>query len=252
MKVIRDLSLVVILTQSLAFVACGPVTEDSPSGEISDTAGATADSHAQESANAAAATSEISQPTCDATPRQTEGPFYLDIGQIRREITEGKPGRPLLVVLNLVEAGSCAPIGDAVVDIWHTDAAGQYSGYRGQGDDGADTTGETFLRGRQVTDANGRVEFATIYPGWYPGRTAHIHFKAFTDARSLIASQMYFPDDISDSIFETEPYSARGPRRTTNSNDSVARSETAQHALMSHVTPNGNGYVATLTVGVAR
>ena len=80
-----------------------------------------------------------------------------------------------------MEAGSCAPIAGAMVDIWHTDGYGRYSGFRGQGSDGADTTGETFLRGTQVTDGDGLVEFETIYPGWYPGRTAHIHFKAYTE-----------------------------------------------------------------------
>ena len=94
-----------------------------------------------------------SEGECAITPRQTEGPYYLDVGQVRRDITEGKLGTPLLVRLHLVEAGSCAPIGDASVDIWHTDAEGQYSGFGGQGDDGTDTSGETFLRGTQVTDA---------------------------------------------------------------------------------------------------
>ena len=72
----------------------------------------------------------------DVTPGQTEGPYYLDVGKVRRDITEGKPGTPLVVALRLVEAGSCEPIRGAFVDIWHTDAAGQYSGFRGQGDDG--------------------------------------------------------------------------------------------------------------------
>ena len=120
----------------------------------------------------------------------------------------------VLVELQLVEAGSCEPIRDAVVDIWHPDPAGQYSGYRGPGDDGADTSGETFLRGMQITDANGLVEFVTIYPGWYPGRTVHVHIKAYTDQRSLVTSQMYFPDDITDIVYLAEPYSARGPRST--------------------------------------
>ena len=87
----------------------------------------------------------------------------------------------VLVKLRLVEAGSCEPIRDAIVEIWHPDAAGQYSGYRGPGDNRADTSGETLLRGMQITDTNGNVEFVTIYPGWYPGRTVHIHFKAYRD-----------------------------------------------------------------------
>ena len=235
MRVVRFTALAVML--ALAVVGCGPGPEHEATG--SGTA-------APETATAAA------EAVCEATPRQTEGPFYFDIGEIRREITEGKPGTPLLVALKVVEAGSCEPIRDVFVDIWHTDAAGQYSGYPGQGDDRADTSGETFLRGRQVTDAEGRVEFETIYPGWYPGRTVHIHFRAFTSEGRLIASQLYFPDEVSDAVFESEPYSARGPRRTTNTNDSVGRDDVALQALMGQLTSNGDGYVVSLTVGVVR
>jgi protocatechuate 3,4-dioxygenase beta subunit len=247
----RRLALVAVITVALALVACDS-TADGHIGKAEPATAASTGPRAEEPVATATAIAKISQPTCTATPRQTEGPFYFDIGEVRKDITEGKAGMPLMVVLHLVEAGSCAPIGDAKVDIWHTDALGQYSGYPGQGDDRADTSGETFLRGRQITDADGRVEFETIYPGWYPGRTVHIHFKAFTDGGNLIASQMYFPDDISDAVFETEPYSARGPRRTTNANDSVGRDETAQQALMGRITRNDNGYMATLTIGVTR
>ena len=192
-----------------------------------------------------------SEGVCDVTPRQTEGPYYLDVGQVRRDITEGKLGTPLLVKLHLVEAGSCAPIGDASVDIWHTDAEGQYSGFGGQGDDGADTSGETFLRGTQITDANGLVEFETVYPGWYPGRTAHIHFKAYTDEGSLVSSQMYFPDDISDAVYAAEPYSVREVRRTTNDNDGLTRNP-ASRVLLGDVMESGDGYVVSMVVGVER
>ena len=221
---------------ALAMVGCGPGSEELTAGVGS----------------AAVETAAAAEAVCEASPRQTEGPFYFDIGQIRREITEGKPGTALLVVLKVVEAGSCEPMRDVLVDIWHTDAAGRYSGYPGQGDDRADTSGETFLRGRQVTDAEGRVGFETIYPGWYPGRTVHIHFRAFTSEGRLIASQLYFPDEVSDAVFESKPYSARGPRGTRNTNDSVGRDAAAQPALMGQLTSNDDGYVVSLTVGVVR
>ena len=131
----------------------------------------------------------------------------------------------MVVALRVVEAGSCAPIGGAMVDIWHTDAYGRYSGFRGQGSDGADRTGETFLRGTQVTDADGWVEFETIYPGWYPGRTAHIHFRAYTEEGSLVASQLYFPDEVTDVVYSGEPYSLPGGRGTRNGNDGVLRGD---------------------------
>ena len=158
---------------------------------------------------------------------------------------------PLLVKLRLVEAGSCEPIRDAVVDIWHPDAAGQYSGYRGPGDDGPDTSGDTFLRGMQITDTNGIVEFETIYPGWYAGRTVHVHINAYTDQRSLVTSQMYFLDDITDIVYLAEPYSARGPRSTRNENDSILVGNPANLALLGHVAQYEDGYVVSLTIGVA-
>ena len=200
---------------------------------------------------AVAAPIEPDRPQCPITPRQTEGPFYFDIGMVRRDIIDGRPGTPLLVNLRLVEAGSCEPIGGATVDIWHTDAAGHYSGYPGQGDDRADTSGETFLRGRQITDANGLVEFETIYPGWYPGRTVHIHFKAFGDRWSL-ASQLYFPDEVSDAVFAREPYAARGSQDTPNPDDSILARDLQDHALMGQVTESGSGYAVSLTVGISR
>jgi len=185
------------------------------------------------------------QPDCVVTPRQTAGPFYFDTGLVRRNITEGRPGTPLQVAIRLVRAGSCEPIRDAVVDIWHADAVGQYSAYRGQGNAGTDTSGETFLRGIQVTDVDGLAEFKTIYPGSYSGRTVHIHFKAYTDERSFITSQMYFPDEATDAVFAAEPYATRGPRRTTNANDGIFSAD-----LLARVTQNENGFAASLTVGV--
>ncbi len=239
MNAFKFFAFVAFLTLSLAVVACSgaPTAGTSPG---------------QGPVISSAAPAEVAQPACSVTPLQTEGPYYFDAGQVRRDITEGKPGTPLLVAVHLVEAGSCAPIRDAVVDIWHPDAAGQYSGYRRQGDDGTDTSGETFLRGKQITDANGLVEFETIYPGWYPGRTVHIHFKAYEDDRSFVTSQMYFPDDITDVIYLAEPYSARGPRSTTNENDGILMGDPAKRALLGHLTQDGDRYVVSLTIGVVR
>ena len=241
MNTIRFLVLVVVTTLYLAVVACGSDSQDSTSGYASMAARATA-----------AARSEVTQPSCDTTPSQTEGPYYFDVGKVRRDITEGKPGTPLLVTLHLVEAGSCAPIRDAVVDIWHTDAAGLYSGFRGQVGDGVDTSGETFLRGTQITDADGLAEFETIYPGWYPGRTVHIHFKVYTSERTLVTSQMYFPDDVTDAVYLSEPYSARGPRRTTNESDRLPNDDSEYRTLLGQVTQDGDGFLVSLTIGVVR
>ena len=260
MKAFKFLALVVLLTLPFAVVACGgaPTATSPPTqGPVTSSAapvetGVGAEPPVGEPATISAAPADVTQLDCGITPLQTEGPYYFDAGQVRRDITEDKSGTPLLVVVHLVEAGSCAAIRDAVVDIWHPDAVGQYSGYRGQGDHGTDTSGKTFLRGKQITDANGFVEFETIYPGWYPGRTVHIHFKAYTDERTFVTSQMYFPDDITDVIYLVEPYSARGPRSTTNETDRILNGDSAYRALLGHVTQDGDRYVISLTIGVVR
>ena len=186
---------------------------------------------------------------CDQTPSQTEGPYYFDTGEFRRNITEGLPGTPLLVSLRLVETGSCEPVAGATVDIWHTSASGLYSGYPDQGEEG--TTGETFLRGKQVTDARGVAEFETIYPGWYPTRAVHIHFMAYTDEGRLVTSQLYFPDAVSEAVYQTEPYASRGPHPVTNADDGIFPGDLEDNTIVGQVTENREGYKVSLTVGVA-
>ena len=122
---------------------------------------------------------------CLLTPEVTEGPFYFDPRLLRPNIAEGKQGVPITLLLQIVDAG-CKPLNGARVDIWHCDATGVYSNYSGQGDDPEhqiSTEGQSFLRGTQLADPRGVVRFQSIYPGWYPGRTTHIHFKVFIDSR---------------------------------------------------------------------
>src|SRR5205085_5286710 len=113
---------------------------------------------------AAVATGAVS---CVLTPEMTEGPYYVPNEKVRRNITEGKPGAPLELRLTVVNASTCKPIKSAVVDIWHADGLGVYSGAV------ADNAGTNFLRGVQKTDANGLALFKSIYPGWYQGRAVH-------------------------------------------------------------------------------
>jgi len=178
---------------------------------------------------------------CVLTPSMTEGPFYFDAGQIRRDITEGRPGAPLLLALEVVNAGTCSPIRDAVADIWHCDAGGLYSGYGSEG-----TAGERFLRGIQVTDADGRVEFDTIYPGFYRGRTIHVHFKIHLDEHTVVTSQLFFPESTNDAVMVTSPYDQSGTRDTRNAADSIFSS-----ATVLDVTADGAGYQASLVIGVS-
>lgn len=187
--------------------------------------------------------------TCVLSPAQTAGPFYFNPHLLRRDITEGRPGTPLRLALQVVDAGSCAPIRDAVVDVWHTDAAGLYSGYANQGENRVDTRGQTFLRGLQVTDADGRVELLSLYPGWYPGRVPHIHFKVHVDDRTYVTSQLYFPEDITQAVYETPPYATRGQSPVSLATDGVLQDGQLARLLMT-VQPAENGYVARHTLGI--
>jgi protocatechuate 3,4-dioxygenase beta subunit len=194
----------------------------------------------EESTGATTSTTS-SNPACVLTPALTEGPFYFDAGQIRRDITEGRPGTPLLLALEVVSASSCSPIRDALVDIWHCDAIGLYSGYGSEG-----TAGERFLRGIQVTDGSGRAEFETIYPGFYRGRTIHIHLKIHLDERTAVTSQLFFPESVNEAVMVTSPYDASGTRDTRNSTDSIFTS-----ATVLDVAADGGGYAASLVIGVS-
>ena len=126
-------------------------------------------------------------PSCVVVPAQTEGPYFVD-QRLRRADLRADPesgtitaGLPLTLTINVsrIENGECAPLTGAVVDIWQCDVDGEYSDVLDRGRR-FDTRGQRFLRGYQVVDQDGRVQFTTIYPGWYPGRAVHIHFKIRT------------------------------------------------------------------------
>ncbi|MCC6158871.1 MAG: intradiol ring-cleavage dioxygenase [Deltaproteobacteria bacterium] len=218
--------------------------DDSPKGSASnddatdDDAGSTDDDDAG---------NDDAGNTCTVYPEETEGPYFLDLDMIREDVTEGKPGAALSLTLLLQRASDCEPIKDIAVDIWHCDADGVYSGYLGQLG-GVDTSGLTFLRGTQITGADGRVRFMTIYPGWYPGRTTHIHFKVHLTGMLEATSQLYFPEDATETVYATAPYDARGQKDTTNLSDGVTPGSVPP---LPAVSPDGAGYAATLTVTVA-
>ena len=195
-------------------------------------------------------------PACLLTPEQTEGPYFvderLDRSDIRGDPAGGppKPGAPLTLDLRIsaVDGTRCTPVRSAIVDIWHCDAAGVYS----DADDASfSTRGSKFLRGYQVTDAGGRVRFTTIYPGAYPGRAVHIHFKvrAQAGARTLdFTSQLYFDDALTDRIHAAKPYSGMPERRTRNARDGLYRR--GGRELQLAVVGVGDGYSAAYDVGI--
>lgn len=162
----------------------------------------------------------IAGSVCLVQPETTAGPFYIDPGLVRRDIAEGRAGVPLRLRLQIVSA-ACAPIEGARVDVWHCDAAGDYSGVRSPF---ADTTGETYLRGTQFSAGDGVATFETIYPGWYRGRTPHIHYRVFLGDRTALTSQLFFPDTVSARIYgAAAAYSPRGNADTRNAADGIAR-----------------------------
>ena len=178
--------------------------------------------------------------TCVLAPELTEGPYYLPNERVRRDITEGRPGTPLRLRLMVVSASSCKPIKGAAVDIWHADASGVYSGVAGN-------TG-TFLRGIQKTDRAGLAIFDTIYPGWYQGRAVHIHVKVHLGGNVVHTGQLFFPDELSDKVYEAAPYKTRGNPDTPDAEDAIYRNG-GSHSLLRPV-KSGSGYVGSMVMGV--
>ena len=194
----------------------------------------------------------IAPNACILTPEVTEGPYYVDPGLVRADITEDRQGVGLEMKLQVVDT-ECRPIEGARVDIWHCDALGNYSGFAGQGSDArADTSDQTFLRGTQASDSRGIATFRTIYPGWYRGRTTHIHYKVFLDENTVLTSQVFFPDALSEYLFRSvAPYNERGAERDTlNGADRIAQA--AGDGAFAFVQEQPDRYVAALVVGVSR
>jgi protocatechuate 3,4-dioxygenase beta subunit len=182
--------------------------------------------------------------SCVLTPEQTEGPYYIAKEKLRRNITDGRPGTPLTLRLAVVDAKTCRPIKGAVVDIWHCDASGIYSGF------GAGRASRTFMRGIQRTNAKGVATFKTVYPGWYQGRTVHIHVKVHVRGNVVHTGQLYFPDRMTDAAYRKGPYTNRPNRDVRNADDMVFRNG-GKRSLLS-VRRNDAGYVGSIRMGVRR
>ena len=181
--------------------------------------------------------------SCVLTPELTEGPFYVADEKLRRDITEGKPGMPLLLNLTVVNASTCKLIKNATVDIWHCDALGVYSGAIANND------GTNFLRGIQKSNAKGVATFKTIYPGWYRGRAVHIHIKVHVGGNVVHTGQLFFPAAVTNAIYRQAPYNTHGTTPDTlNASDSIFRNGGSKGLLT--LRKSGSGYVGSIRMGV--
>ncbi len=201
----------------------------------------------------------LPQQACVVKPALTEGPYFVDEklnrSDIRTDPATGAVSTGVLLVLQFnvtrTADGNCAPLSGVYVDVWHANAAGNYSDIAG-GAGQPNTSGHKFLRGYQVTDASGAAQFQTIYPGWYPGRTAHIHFKIrlFADSQTAyeFTSQLFFDDSLTDQVYALAPYNAEGTRDTRNSNDNIYSNGGSQ--LLLSLIPTAQGYTTTFDIAL--
>ena len=212
-------------------VGSSPEPQGSPAGDAAEDAGA---------GPAGVASGLV---TCVLAPEQTEGPYYVDDAAVRRNVTEGRPGVALTLRLTVVDASTCKPVKGAAVEIWHCDARGAYSATGAEAD-------ERFLRGVQRTDAKGVAIFRTIYPGWYPGRTVHIHTMVHIGGNVVHTGQLYFSDAVTDAVYKRSPYNRRPNRSPRNTGDSIYRNGGRRSTLK--LVKNGTAYTGSITMGVQR
>lgn len=167
------------------------------------------------------------RPTCELLPDSFDGPFYVCTNPESPNIAVGKEGVPLLIALRAIDASTCKPIGNAVLDIWHCDALGVYSGYGANALPIAPhvepTTDARQCRGALRTDADGIAEFSSIYPGWYRGRAVHIHIKAHLGNVRYLSNQFLLPEIVNARVFQQAPYSTVSAARVANAAESSIR-----------------------------
>ncbi|MCX2480648.1 intradiol ring-cleavage dioxygenase [Pedobacter sp. MC2016-15] len=163
-----------------------------------------------------------SSSSCTVAPTETEGPFPTKVAASysRSDITDGRTGYKMTAKITI--NSSCVPLAGAIVDIWHCDAEGNYSEYGGSGMQSTNYQSVHFLRGRQVTDANGIVNFTSIFPGWYSGRATHIHVHVYSsNGNSLKVTQIAFPEGSGTAVALVNGYKKGMTGYTYNANDNV-------------------------------
>src|SRR4051812_16021973 len=180
-------------------------------------------------------------PNCVLAPEQTEGPYYVDNHLIRRDIRAGRKGVPLELRLAVVNAATCKRIKGATVELWHADAGGNYSGF---------STPGNYLRGGQRTNSKGLAIFKTIYPGWYQGRTTHIHVKVHVGGSVAHTGQLYFPEAVNRAVYgHRAAYVSRGQKDTSNASDMVY-SDGGKRSMLG-MAKRESGYVGRISMGVS-
>jgi len=219
---------------------------------------------------------------CTLVAEQETGPFYIPDTALRSDIAEDRAGFPLALRLRILDSRSCRPLPKAAVDIWQCDATGLYSGFTqslpmgpppgGPSSGGPPPGGRppgdrppggrpppinkpsdalTFLRGVQLTDADGMVRFGTIFPGVYPGRTNHIHFKVRIAEAVAHTGQVFFPEDVTLSLMQRAPYDSQRFRRTAQAEDGIFRGQNGSASMAAlRMTGDKAALIADLTVAV--
>lgn len=210
-------------------------------------------------ATAADTTGALAAGTCVLTAALTEGPYFVDEKLLRTDIRPDSvtgvvsAGVPLSLTFNVsrLASNACTPLTGAYLDVWHCDAGGLYSDESANG-----TSGKKYLRGYQITDANGVAQFQTVYPGWYSGRAVHVHFKLrlFAGATKTyeFTSQFFFDEALNTAVQLNSPYNTRGTRNTLNSTDGIynALSSAEKAALTLQPAASTTGYAGVVNLGV--
>jgi protocatechuate 3,4-dioxygenase beta subunit len=206
---------------------------------------------------------------CSVISQETGGPFPGDgtnginaltmSGIVRSDIRPSfgsssriAKGVSIKIRLTINSSETCAALAGSAVYIWQCDQTGNYSLYSQA------TVNENYLRGVQVADSKGIVEFVTIFPGAYPGRWPHIHFEVYPSlakttngANAIGSSQLAFPEAVCRDVFATKGYEASVPQmsRTTLQNDMVF-SDGVDDQLAAISGTITSGLTASLTINV--